>query len=314
MAKRKRLSPANPSAAVTPAARAAFAPIAQVAGDAAATAALADVSEELTSARRDGRMIDALPLDAIDTGHLVRDRIALFDDEQEALKRSLVMRGQQTPIEVAALANGYGLISGWRRLAALKALHAETGEDRFATVLARVVTPEDRAEAYLAMVEENEIRSDLSFYERARIVWKAEADGAYPNRRAALQGLFGNVSRAKRSKIGSFVTLVEAFDGVLHFPTAIPEKLGLRLVKAMEADPRLVKRLATRLGAHTPETAEAERAVILSALQPAAKPAPLSHPVTARFDAVRGRVEITGADAALYADVQDWLAKRGQGG
>ena len=53
----------------------------------------------------------------------------------------------------------YGLISGWRRLTALQALHAETGEARFATVQALVRRPETAADAYVTMVEENEIRA-----------------------------------------------------------------------------------------------------------------------------------------------------------
>jgi hypothetical protein len=321
MAKRKRLSPANPSVPLSPAPRPAFAPIAQVAGEAAATSALTEVTEALESARSEGRMIESLALEAVDATHLVRDRIALDDEEQETLKRSLVARGQQMPIEVVALEAGYGLVSGWRRLSALKALYAETGEARFATVLARVVTPEDRAGAYVAMVEENEIRAGLSFYERARIVWKAEADGIYPTRRAALQGLFGAVPRAKRSKIGSFVVLVEAFDGALRFPTAISEKLGLRLVKALAGDPGLARRLCQRLRSETPEDAEGELAILSNALKPAAETgAPASAAGAAlqvgdealglRFDARRGQIVITGADAALYAELKGWLDAR----
>lgn len=310
MAKRKRLSPANPAATAAPAPkRAALAPIAQVAGETAATSALADVTQALESARRDGRMIETLPLDAINTTHLVRDRIGLEEEEQTVLKRSLAARGQQTPIEVVALDDGYGLVSGWRRLSALKALLAETGDDRFASVQARIVAPEGRAEAYVAMVEENEIRAGLSFYERARIVWKAQEDGAYPTRRAALQGLFGAVPRAKRSKIGSFVTLVEAFDGALRFPAGISEKLGLRLVKAMEADSSLAARLRKHLARGEVQSVADEMAVIQDVLRP---PALLSVPtaLAVRFDAKRARIEITGADETLYTDLQRWLSGR----
>ena len=72
-----------------------------------------------------------------------------------SLKASIRSRDQQTPIEVMALGNGrYGLISGARRLAALSALHAETGEARFATVKALLRPFKAAPESYLAMVEE----------------------------------------------------------------------------------------------------------------------------------------------------------------
>jgi len=91
--------------------------------------------------------------------------------EMEALKTSLSAHGQRTPIEVEDLgqepdgSHRFGLISGWRRLTALKALYAETGEDRFGRVLALLRKPHDRADAYISMVEENEIRAGLSYYD-----------------------------------------------------------------------------------------------------------------------------------------------------
>ena len=103
----------------------------------------------------------------------MRDRIAVAPDDLAALTESLRARGQQTPIEVVDLGGGqYGLISGWRRISALRALLDETGEAQFATVLALLRQPADASAAYVAMVEENEIRIGLSYYERARL-WPA---------------------------------------------------------------------------------------------------------------------------------------------
>ena len=47
-------------------------------------------------------------------------------------------------------------------------------------------------DAYVAMVEENEIRVGLSFYERARIAAKSVEAGVYPDDRAALRALFAD--------------------------------------------------------------------------------------------------------------------------
>lgn len=209
-------------------------PIAQVAGEASAVAALEEVTRSLAEARDNGRMVLSLPLDAIVPDHLLRDRIFSGAEDMAALKASIRAHGQRQPVDVSALPaqDGqprWGLISGWRRLMALQELLAETGEPRFATIAALVRRPENAAGAYMAMIEENEIRAALSHYERARIVALAVETGVFASDRAALQALFGNVSRAKRSKIGTFMVVYRALDAQLRFPAAIGERLGLRL-------------------------------------------------------------------------------------
>jgi ParB family transcriptional regulator, chromosome partitioning protein len=223
-------------------------PIAEVAGEAAATAALEEMAGRFERARAEGRMIQSLPLDAVQSDYLVRDRLGVEDEAQEALIASIRARGQQVPVEVVELGPGrYGLISGWRRLAALRALFAETGDPAFATVLAILRRPAEASDAYVAMVEENELRVGLSYYERARIVARAVEAGVFPDRTEALRGLFATASRARRSKIGSFLALYAALDGALRFPQAIPERLGLKLAAALDTDPTLGPRIRAEL-------------------------------------------------------------------
>jgi hypothetical protein len=124
------------------------------------------------------------------------------------------------------------------------------------------------------MVEENEIRVNLSHYERARIAVRAYKEGVFTRRKYALQALFGNATRAKRSKIGSFVTLVEALDAVLIYPTAISEKLGLALARAIEADAGFAKRAATALQAADRASPEAELEVLTRLVEAPAAPKP----------------------------------------
>ena len=146
-------------------------------------------------------------------------------------------RGQQTPIDVTDLGDGrFGLISGWRRLTALRTLHADTGDAAFATVRAVVRGAADAPAVYRAMIEENEIRADLSFYERANIAVVCTGQGVYPNPRRAVADLFAHAPSAKRSKILRFLVVREQLGRALTFPAAIPEKLGLRLAAALEAD------------------------------------------------------------------------------
>ena len=282
MAKRKRLSPAaihteipleTKSAFAPPALPAASrAPIADVARDASTQAALEALSDTMAQARNTGRMVLSLPLGAIVLDHLVRDRVAVDDAEMTALKASLRARGQQTPIEVMAFGDGrYGLISGWRRCKALMALHAQYGDGGFGEVDALLRQPEDAAEAYLAMVEENEIRVGLSYFERARIALKSVEQGVFDTQQAALRDLYQSASRAKRSKIGSFVRIVDALDGHLKYPEAIGERFGLALSKALDTRPRLLRKIVGALKAEAPGSAEAELA-LLSAQVAASSP------------------------------------------
>ena len=332
---RKRLSPpqdtylapletkglSSPFAARPPA------PIAQIAGDSAVVAALREVTDELQAARAEGRLVQRLPLAAIEADHLVRDRIADNPEEMQALQASIRARGQQTPVEVVDLGDGrYGLISGWRRLQALTALRGETGDERFATVQALLRRPDSASAAYLAMVEENEIRVGLGHYERARIAARAVEQGVYPGLKAALNHLYQNVSRAKRSKIGSFVTVYQALDGSLCFPAALPERLGLALAQALEADACLADRLKAGLAKAAPVTAAEEQAHLARLLRPAGSggmSAPPARPADALEPAPGVWLQVAqgpqgaryilsgpGLDTAFGTRLADWLATR----
>ncbi|KIC47774.1 ParB N-terminal domain-containing protein [Tateyamaria sp. ANG-S1] len=273
MAKRKRLTPANPtylSDGGGPLNTGMRAPIADVASDAAATAALRDVSAAMAEAREAGRMVAELPLDQIDMTYLVRDRVSGDDAEMEALVTSIRDRGQQTPIEVVDLGSDtrpkrYGLISGWRRCQALMQLARDgSGPDN---VLALLRAPKAASDAYVAMVEENEIRVGLSYFERARIVIKSVELGVFTTRKKALQGLFGTASRAKRSKIGSFVDIVEAFDTVLAHPHRISERQGLMMAKRLEADPSFTQSVIRLLSIQPDRSVETEQALLSDMLE-----------------------------------------------
>ena len=263
----KALFPTYPQG-VAPKMRSPSPPIAHVAGDAATSAALAEVTAELQSARAEGRMVQSLHLDQIESSYLVRDRLVADDEDMAALRASLSARGQQTPIEVVVTEQGgYGLISGWRRLTALTQLYKETGDARFNSVLALVRRPIDAADAYVAMVEENEIRVGLSYFERARIVSRAVEEGVYPDTKLALNSLFGNGSRAKRSKITSFLSVVEQLGSYLSYPAAIGERLGLALSQKLQADEAFKSNVIKALnGLGNSPALEAEQDILTTAL------------------------------------------------
>lgn len=321
MAKRKRLSAANPmflDAGDNPA-PAARAPIADVVGDSSATAALDEITREMNSARESGRLITRIALTQIKLDYLVRDRIAVDEDEMDALITSIRDRGQQTPIEVVARGPGYyGLISGWRRCQAIAALH-EAGEGD-GTVLAILRNPENASEAYRAMVEENEIRASLSYFERARIVQVAVEQKVFPRQKDALQTLFSAASRARRSKIGSFVTVVEALGDALKFPRAIGERLGLKLAKQIADHPGAAAALAQDLSENPSVSVESEQIRLTRWVaereraetpQKPPRPAPVdSTPrpgLSARYHPEKNRLELSGE--ALTDDMRKALMR-----
>ena len=331
MAKRRRLTPARTGylasgypaqGAALPAARGpdlADAPIARIAGEASTAAALAEVAGTLGAARAEGRLVQRLARAAIEIDHLVRDRLDSDEAALSGLIASIAANGQRVPIDVAEIGPGrYGLISGWRRLAALARLQAETGEARFAEVLALVRQPASAADAYVAMVEENELRLGLSYYERARIAARAVDIGVFGTEKAALQTLFAAASRARRSKIGSFLGVYRALDPELRFPAAIPERLGLALAKLVETDPARTTALRTDLVARpaTEAAEETARLTVATTAAPRAKaPAPAqSEPRPGVFLGVTGgwtRPVLTlsgpGVDLAFRERLEAWL-------
>ncbi len=341
MAKRKRLiqsptptSPVAPSEGRAPdikalangwaGVRTRQAPIADVAGASATQAALEEVAGEMADARREGRLVQRIGLDTIDETYLVRDRAVVDPDEMTALEQSLRTRGQQTPIEVVALRQGrYGLISGWRRLIALRRLWAETQSGEFAHALCLVRVPQTASDAYLAMVEENEIRASLSFYERARISARAAEQGAYPTSRQAVRGLFTSASASKRSKIMSFLSIYAGLDEVLRFPASLSERTGLALAKALEEDEGLAARIAEHLEKAPAPDAATEQEALAEMLMPArtkfaptAPAKPLAAPEipqdSVRITRTKGRLVLSGVGVTeeLLDALEAWLVTR----
>jgi ParB family chromosome partitioning protein len=242
-------------------------------------------------------------------------------DELASLTASIRDRGQQMPVEVVALADGrYGLVSGARRLAALTTLRDENGEPRFATVKALLRPFNAAPEAYLAMVEENEIRADLSFYERGRLAYEAARLGVFDTPAAAVKMLFQHAPAPKRSKILSFVALHEALGNDLRFPEAIPEKLGLALVKAIQDNAEMTARLRDLLRGERADTASDERRVLEAVLRPEAGEVSQDMMRDIKMDtgagvsmkARPGRVVIAGKGVteALIAELAQWLESR----
>ncbi len=174
--------------------------------------------------------IHEIPLDQIDAEALPRDRATRDPEADHELQLSILAEGLRQPVELFAMEGDtpYGLIAGHRRLAAFRALER-------ATIPAFLRRPADIPAALAAMVSENEMRAQISPWEKGRLVVICVAQGHFPNADAAIDSLYATLSRQKRSRLRSLVMAVEAFDD--RFAT--PERLSLarleRLASALRA-------------------------------------------------------------------------------
>lgn len=224
----------------------------------------AEEAREYREAQDEGRVLVRIPVGDIATSALPRDRIDLEAvaqaEEMEELKASIRARGQKEPVEVFRDADGVlQLKKGWRRLTALRQLLAESGDDAFATVVARVDGGEaEQLDRYVDMVEENVVREDLTFAEMAQVVLEAAADPAVgeADTDVLVNRLYGALHKMKRSYIRSFVTLLQELGPALKWPKAVPRNLGVEVVRRMQREGDSTS-LTRALEAAT--TAEAQR-------------------------------------------------------
>ncbi|NIZ11318.1 ParB/RepB/Spo0J family partition protein [Pseudooceanicola sp. HF7] len=265
------------------------APIAQVAADSASAyearpaeerARIArdhSDAERLRAAESSGLVMAEIPLDQIDAEALVRDRVALDAEDMQELQLSIAANGLRLPVEVFPLEEEgrgyrYGLLSGYRRLRAFQALRGLNAKDgQYETIKAVVRDPAAMGGTFAAMVEENEIRSGLSHFERGRIAVIASQQGAFVNVEAAVEALFPMASKAKRSKIRSFALVFEELGDMLAFPDTIKERDGLKLATVLRngGEAQMREALATRV-AETPEEEAEMIAEAMARVEPAA--------------------------------------------
>lgn len=164
-----------------------------------------------------------LPTAEIQADALLRDRITLDDAALEDLANSIVTDGLRQPIEVWALhapteTHRYGLISGLRRLTAMRLLATRRGNGDFTTIPAFLRTPADLPDAMAQMIAENEIRENLSPWERGATIAAAVDAGLFDTMDQAVAALHPTATRQKRSRLRTLAMVVEATDGLFTTP------------------------------------------------------------------------------------------------
>ncbi|KNG92170.1 ParB/RepB/Spo0J family partition protein [Pseudaestuariivita atlantica] len=201
----------------------------------------AEDAKSWRAAQEDGRVLERVPLDDVDASDLPRDRLELeavaASDEMEELKASIRERGQKEPVELYVdRFGGLQLKKGWRRLTALRQLFAETRDDAYATILARIDRGSaDRINHYVDMVEENVVREDLTFAEMAQVCIAAAQDDFVDgyNAEDMVLRLYGALHKMKRSYIRSFVFLLENLGDDLKWPKSVARNLGVDVARRL---------------------------------------------------------------------------------
>ena len=210
------------------------------------------LAQEHVRLKRAGLIVDLIPLDAIDTHKLIRDRAPAADFELAELVQSIRDIGLSNPIRVEPGRDGrYELIQGWRRLTAFRKLLEETGDaETWGRIPAGIAAKGDALEQlYRRMVDENMVRKDISFAEMAQLALHYAMDPQTaehdPDRAVAL--LFKSAGYQKRSYIRNFIPLVQSLGEVLMYPQEIPRALGLSLAQRLSEVPGLSSAIAAEL-------------------------------------------------------------------
>lgn len=226
----------------------------------------AEDAKTYRAAAQEGRVLERIALGDVHTDDLPRDRLELeavaASDEMEELKASIRMRGQKEPVELYVGEGGrLQLKKGWRRFTALSQLFAETGEDAFATIVARVAQSDDsRLSRYVDMVEENVVREDLTFAEMAQVAITAADDLAVEERSAeALVGtLYSALHKMKKSYIRAFVHLLQVLGDDLQWPKSVARNLGVEAARVLKSGQGDAADLRQRLAAAANPEAQTE--------------------------------------------------------
>lgn len=221
-----------------------------------------------------GLVAEPVPLAAIRTTKLTRDRSPGEDAELEELVDSIRALGLSNPIRLERAAEGAGegagegfeLIQGFRRLAAYRLLLAETGDEaRWGAIPALVSEPGETLEMlYRRMIDENLMRRGVSFAELARLAIDYALDPAsgVVNADQAVALLYRSASYQKRSHIRGFLPLMAELGDVLLHAGQIPRALGLEVSTALLEQPDLAPAIRAELAQARPRSAAEEMAIL----------------------------------------------------
>jgi len=250
-----------------------------------------------------GLITDLIQTSEVMTSKLTRDRSANVDPELDELKESIKAVGLSNPIRVEKTEDGFELIQGFRRLSAFRQLAEETGDPRYTRIPAAMVPRgEPLVGLYRKMVDENLIRKDLSFGEMAQLALSYARDEGI-DVGEAVSTLYASALKQKRTYIRQFARVLEALDGTVRYPEAIPRALGLDLYKLVDGKPGRAGEVAARLLAVPDRDKDVEMGVLRNVLagqnKSEAREAKSVSKTSLRMGRPEGQARVTASDGKL---------------
>ena len=236
------------------------------------------LAHEFVRLKKLGLIVDMVPVTAVRTAKLVRDRSRSADLDLGDLKASIRAVGLSNPIRVEPDGRGgFELVQGLRRLTAYRELLAETGDPAYAQIPAGLIAAGETMDMlYRRMVDENLIRKDVSFADMANLARSYADDGVdgCDDLDTAVNRLYASAIPQKRSYIRRFAVLMQALEKHLEHPGALSRNMGLALADRIEADRSILPALIRQLQTPTPLTEAKERAVLETFLADQSRPTP----------------------------------------
>ncbi|MFG6515433.1 ParB/RepB/Spo0J family partition protein [Sulfitobacter sp. TB366] len=250
-----------------------------------------------------GLITDLIHTSQVKASKLIRDRSANVDPEIAELKDSIRAVGLSNPIRVEKTDDGYELIQGFRRLSAFQQLAEETGDPRYTRIPAAMVPRgEPLVDLYRKMVDENLIRKDLSFGEMAQLALSYANDENIPVG-DAVSTLYASALKQKRTYIRQFARVLEALEGAIRYPEAMPRALGLDIYKLISSQPERAGEIASSLLALPDRDADSEIAVLRIASTPvkpvSARVSKSVSKTSLRMSRPEGEARVTASDGKV---------------
>ncbi|MEO8530325.1 MAG: hypothetical protein ABI459_03815 [Deltaproteobacteria bacterium] len=193
--------------------------------------------------------ITLIPLTAIWSDALPRDRTAVMIEQSKELATSIATDGLRLPVELYKLDQDpdcpppdpddpeqaevtYGLISGSRRVAAFFELNADN-PDQFTHIPALIRPFTNRAEAMRHVIAENDLHAAIFPWDIGHVINQCRATGIFDTIDSAITGLFPNATPTKRTRLRAFAHVVGCLGDAFTIPQGLSQNKMLRLAAGL---------------------------------------------------------------------------------
>jgi ParB family chromosome partitioning protein len=225
-------------------------------------------------------MITHIPTTEILENALLRDRSHLDQEAIESLAASIHRDGLRQPVEVWTLSqpsetHRYGLISGLRRLTAIRLLHSRHPATH-TTIAAFIRTPASIPDAMAQMIAENEIRENLTPWERGLTLATCVNQGLFDTIDAAIAALHPTATKQKRTRLRTLALVAEELEGSFTTPELLSQTQIERLATCLRGglSPLIAQILKENRRASLPSQWAALLPTLTEALAPESDPTP----------------------------------------